>query len=127
MLLVCKIPVTSIPSPTIRFLVIATPPKVRILPLFKLVLAVVLVDISVPVSLILPITSKDSVGFSWFIPTRLSTSLIIVAGIPFLLVCRSRELPAAELYILLDDSVDNSLNVSSTPIERPLLFFIFIS
>lgn len=95
--LVCNIPVTSIPSPTNKFFVIATPPAVLILPLFRLVLAVTFEIINEPVRPIFPSISNAWSGTSLLIPTRLSTTRRIVAGIPFLFVCKSKLLPAALL------------------------------
>jgi hypothetical protein len=50
----------SIPSPTIKFLAMATPPAVLIEPLFKFVLGVVFVAIIAPVNVKLPSTSSAS-------------------------------------------------------------------
>ena len=60
--MVCNTPVTSTPSPTIKFLVIATPPAVLIDPLFRFVLGVEFVAIIAPVSVKFPSTSNASLG-----------------------------------------------------------------
>jgi len=75
----------------------ATPPAVLIVPLFKFVLAVVLVKINDPVDRILPPTSNASLGDSTLIPTVFSITRNVVEGIPFLLICKSILLPVEEL------------------------------
>ena len=45
----------------------------------------------------LPSTSSASSGAAMLIPTLLSSTLSTVVGIPFLLTCKSTELPADEL------------------------------
>ena len=74
-----------------------TPPAVLIDPLLTLVLSVVLEIINAPLARIFPSTSSASAGLALLIPTLLSNILKMVLAMPFLLTCRSKELPAALL------------------------------
>ena len=108
--------------PTIRFLVILAPPAVLNEPLLKLVLSIVLEIINAPLVKIFPSTSNDSAGLDLLIPTLLSNILKIVLAMPFLLTCRSSELPAALLYIFAAVDEVDTVNVPSIPTVTPELF-----
>ena len=91
------VPNTLMSWPTKIFFVTAIPPAVLIEPLFRLVLSAVLATIIDPERVILPSTSRASLGTNLLMPTLSSKILSTVVGVPSLLICKSIELPIAEL------------------------------